>query len=105
MNNTVSKTVAALAVMALLAAPAAHADPNSAKAQDTYIGSLVMQDFLSQSNADQQRDKLLDLGNMVCTDKADGMDNDEIVPMIRNAARINSYYANLLIMAAIHYLC
>jgi hypothetical protein len=100
-----TRMIAALAVMTLLAAPVAHADPNSAKAQETYIDSLVMQDFLSQSSADKQRDKLLDLGNAVCTYKANGMDNDEIVPLIRNGAQINSYYANMLIMAAIHYLC
>ncbi len=53
----------------------------------------------------RQRDTLLRLGNMVCSEVHDGMDDNEIVPTIRAEAHINSHNADIILVAAKLHLC
>jgi hypothetical protein len=73
--------------------------------EQNYIDSVVSQGLLDRPAADRQEDKLLHLGGMVCDGVKSGMDDNEIVPVIRAEGHLNSHQADIVRVAAELHLC
>jgi hypothetical protein len=80
--------------------PAAPVSP-----EQKYIDSIVSQGLLAKPDAERHRDKLVDLGQMACTEKSNGMDDNEIIPLIRAQGELNSHQADIILIAASLDLC
>jgi hypothetical protein len=93
-----------IVVIALVHGPASHQQPSSpaapVSASQKYIDDLVSQGLMSQPAADRQQSKLLWFAAEVCAAQHKGMDEGEIVSLIRDGSNINTDQAHIIISAA-----
>lgn len=74
-------------------------------AEQKFINSVVSQGLLAKPDAERQQDKLLSLGRIVCTGESNGMDPNEIIPLVREQGGLNSHQADIVRIAASLDLC
>jgi hypothetical protein len=88
-------------VMSHQSEPPAAPPPAPLTAEREYINSVVSQGLLAKPDAERQQDKLLDLGRIVCDGESNGLDDNEIIPLVREQGRLNSDQADIVRIAAL----